>query len=134
MDERLSRALQFSNYRQTLHIQKQNLIQRMRNQSTVLHNNGMFIADPTTIAFTKALIDRGYENAIIIDSKEVPIKIENLEEFLVLLLDANFKATNEFYVANEKVRRSRNIKSLLEWEPEQDDEEKEKLAKENAEK
>ena len=95
-------------------------------------NNGMFIADPTTIAYVN--LDRGYENAIIIDSKEVPIKIENLEEFLVLLLDANFKATNEFYVANEKVRRSRNIKSLLEWEPEQDDEEKEKLAKENAEK
>lgn len=121
MDERLSRALQFSNYRQTLHIQKQNLIQRMRNQRTVLFNNGMFIADPTTIAFVKTLIDQGYEESIMIDSKEVPVKITDLKDFLDKLIDANFKATNEYFVANEKVKRSRNMNALLEWEPATDD-------------
>lgn len=125
MDERLSRALQFSNYRQTLHIQKQNLIQRMRNQRTVLFNNGMFIADPTTIAFVKALIDQGYEEAIVIDSKDIPIKVQDLKDFLDKLMDANFKATNEYFVANEKVKRSRNMKALLEWEPATEDDEKE---------
>ena len=77
MDERRSVAIFPITDRH--YIYKNKSIQRMRNP-IIFPNNGMFIADPTTIAYTKALIDRGYENAIIIDSKEVPIKIENLEE------------------------------------------------------
>ena len=57
----------------------------------------------------------------MIDSKEVPVKITDLKDFLDKLIDANFKATNEYFVANEKVKRSRNMKALLEWEPATDD-------------
>lgn len=125
MDDRLQRALNFSNYRQTLHIQKQNLQQRMKNQLQVMHNNGMFVADQQIISFVKTLIDRGWEESVLIDSKNSPVKVENLTEFLDKLIDAYFKASNEYYVASERLKRSRNIQALLEWNPEQDEEKQE---------
>lgn len=125
MDDRLQRALNFSNYRQTLHIQKQNLQQRMKNQLQVMQGPGMFLADQQMISFVKTLIDKEWTEAVLIDSKQTPVKVDNLEEFLDKLIDAYFKATNEYYVASERLKRSRNIEALLEWNPKQDDEEQE---------
>jgi len=125
MDDRLQRALNFSNYRQTLHIQKQNLQQRMKNQLQVMQGPGMFLADQQMISFVKTLIDKEWTEAVLIDSKQTPVKVDDLEEFLDKLIDAYFKATNEYYVASERLKRSRNIEALLEWNPKQDDEEQE---------
>ena len=42
MDERLEKALEFSNYRATIETQKKNLQMRVETQQTVHYNGGSF--------------------------------------------------------------------------------------------
>ena len=115
MDESLEKALEFANYRITLGNQKRTLKQRTLVLQTVHYAKGVFYADPKTISFVKALVDLDKEDSIIVDTKENPIHIENLEEFLETLLSAYTESTNAYKVQAEKIKKARNIKSLMDW-------------------
>ena len=115
MDERLERALEFANYRITLSNQKRTIRQRMAVLSTVHYKGGVFVADPQTIAFVKTLIDSGKENSIVIDTKDNPVDIQDLNDFIETLLGAYAEATNEYKIQLDKIKKSRNIKSLMDW-------------------
>ena len=56
MDDRLERALDFSNFRLTLHNQKQSAKQRAENMLQVQYSNSLFKADQTLINFVKTNI------------------------------------------------------------------------------
>tara|TARA_Y200000002_G_C22542217_1_gene604506 strand:- start:311 stop:658 length:348 start_codon:yes stop_codon:yes gene_type:complete len=115
MDERLEKALEFANYRITLGNQKRTLKQRIQVLQTVHQSKGVFYADAITIGFVKALVDSGKESSVLIDSKQNPVEIENLQEFLDTLLSAYTEAMNEYKVQSDKITKSRNIKSLMDW-------------------
>ena len=115
MDERLENALEFANYRITLGNQKRTIRQRMTVLTTVQYRTGVFHANPITISFVKALIDANKTSAIVLDTKDNPIEIEDLKEFLDTLLSAYTEATNEYKVQLDKVKKARNIKSLMDW-------------------
>ena len=115
MDERLEKALDFANYRITLGNQKRTLKQRTLVLQTVHYAKGVFHANPTTIAFIKTLIDLDREDAIIVDTKENPIHIENLEEVVEDLDSADTEASNAYKVEEKKKKKARNIKSLMDW-------------------
>ena len=53
MDERLEKALDFSNYALTINNQKRNIRNRVAQLQIVHHLGGVFIADHETIAFVK---------------------------------------------------------------------------------
>lgn len=115
MDERLEKALEFSNYRITLGNQKRSVKQRMLVLQTVNYSRGVFNANPVMISFIKSLIDSGKENAIVLDSKESPIVIEDLQDFLDTLLSSYIESTNEYKAQMDKIQKARNIKSLMDW-------------------
>tara|TARA_B100001094_G_C18183546_1_gene802339 strand:- start:351 stop:698 length:348 start_codon:yes stop_codon:yes gene_type:complete len=115
MDERLEKALEFANYRITLSNQKRTIRQRMHVLQTVNYNKGVFNANPVVISFVKTLIDSGKQDAVILDSKESPIWIENLKEFLDSLLSAYTESTNEYKTQMDKIIKARNIKSIMDW-------------------
>ena len=115
MDERLEKALEFANYRITLSNQKRTIRQRMHVLQTVNHNRGVFYANPIVISFVKTLLDSGKKDAIILDSKESPIWVENLNEFLDSLLSAYTESTNEYKTQMDKIIKARNIKSIMDW-------------------
>ena len=115
MDERLEKALEFANYRITLSNQKRNVRTRMQVLQTVHHNNGTFMADDTTIAFVSALLNHGKTTAILIDTKDNPIEIENLESFRDMLFEAYAEASFEYKTQMEKIQRARTIKKLMDW-------------------
>lgn len=115
MDERLEKALEFGNYRTTLSNQKRNIRTRMQVLQTVHHNGGSFLADERTISFVGTLINANKESAIIVDTKDNPIEIENLAEFLETLISAYNEASNEYKVQMDKIKRARNIKKIMDW-------------------
>ena len=115
MDERLENALEFANYRITLGNQKRTLKQRTQVLQTVHYAKGVFYADSKTISFVKTLHDMGKKDAILIDTKENPIQIYNLNEFLETLVSAYTEASNAYKVQAEKIKKARNIKSLMDW-------------------
>ena len=116
MEDLLRRALEFSNYRQTLHIQRENVKQRYNSQLQLITNGGIFYADRELISFVQSLIDTKNDSAIIIDSKNNPINIENLKEFRENLLEAYHQASNELYAEHKRLKKSRNIKAIIEWD------------------
>ena len=115
MDERLEKALEFANNRITLGNQKRNIRSRMEVLQAVHYNSGSFIANPTTISFINTLIQLGKKTAVVIDTKDNPIEIDDLKEFQNSLVDAYYNASNEYKVQMDKVKKSRNIKKIMDW-------------------
>ena len=115
MDERLEKALEFGNYRQTLANQKKNIKARMEVLQLVPYDGGSFSATPLLISFVGTLITAGKTTAIVLDSKEKPVKIENLADFLEVLISAYTEASNEFNLHMEKINKARNIKKIMDW-------------------
>ena len=115
MDERLQKALEFSNYNLTISNQKKNIKNRV-NQLRIVHKNGgVFVADPATISFLKTLIELDSNSGVLIDSKDNPIKITDFGELLDDLKSAYFNASNELEVEHEKLKKMRNIKKIMDW-------------------
>ncbi len=115
MDERLEKALEFANYRTTLGNQKRQIRSRMNVIQTVHYEKGTFMADSHTIGFVNALIQHGKKSSVILDIKDTPILIEDLEDFCRELLEAYQAATNEYKTQIEKINRARSVKKLMDW-------------------
>ncbi len=116
MDDRLERALDFSNFRLTLHNQKQSAKQRAENMLQVQYDNSLFKADQTLITFVQAIKAEGYSSFAVSDVHDNPVRIEDSETFLEKLISAYASAMNEYIISHEKIKKARNIKRLVEWE------------------
>ena len=115
MDERLQKALEFSNYTLTLNNQKRNIKNRVAQLQMVHSNGGVFIANHETITFVNMLVERKEKNIVELDSKENPIKVTDVSELLEKLLSAYHSATNEYMNEYDKLRKARNIKQIMDW-------------------
>jgi hypothetical protein len=117
MDERLKKALDFSNYMVTLNNQKRVLKERYREQTVYYHLGGQFTVTKDLITFVNMLVDRGnIEDIVLVDDNETPIMIGDLEEFLSELMDTYFTAANEYHAEYEKLRKNRSVEKLIEHE------------------
>ena len=115
MDERLAKALEFSNYRATIENQKRNLRSRVDTVQTITYNNGTFKADKSTISFIKSLVDLKQSNVIAVDERNNPIEISDPNEFLITLIEAYNSSMNEFLAESKKLAKARNIKKIMDW-------------------
>jgi hypothetical protein len=114
MDQRLKEALDFSNYRQTLAIQRKTLKEKIEGKLTYGCSGGIFIIDRSLLVFVKMVIDQGRtENVPLIDQNENPVLIPNLETFRDEILDRYFTSTYEYYEEYQKIKSSRTIEKLL---------------------
>jgi hypothetical protein len=113
MDPILTKALEFSNYRQTLAIQRKNLKEQMSAKLTYAVNGGLFKVDRTLITFVQLLIDQGRNSGVVIDSNENPVLIEDLEKFKDEIFDRYFSTTLEYYEKFQKIKSSRSVEKLL---------------------
>ena len=115
MDERLQKALEFSNYTATINNQKRNIKNRFEQLRLVHFGGGVFIANHETISFIKTMIEMDHTAGVLVDSKENPVSIKSFRELLERLMDAYFSATTEYEAEYTKIRKARNIKSLMDW-------------------
>lgn len=116
MDERLEKALAFSNYRITIENRRIALKRRFESMLCIYYNKGMFYADEKTIGFVSTMIQSGHTTDIVIlDANLIPIDIDDLLVFKELLMDAYFTATNKYSSEMKKLNKARNIKKVLDW-------------------
>lgn len=116
MDERLEKALEFSNYMITLSNQK-NLLKEKFYEEIVLYTQGaQFTVTKDLINFVNFLLEREIKEFVIIDDNDLPIKITNLEEFLDNLLDTYFSAANEYFNEYEELKKQRSVEKLVNYE------------------
>lgn len=113
IDARLEQAMQHGKYRVTLNRQKENNKLRYKQALIFPINGGIFNTDPAFIAFVYALVDRGTEQAVLVDVNGNPTAIENLPDFLDDCIDAYHQASNSLLVDHKKLQNARSITPML---------------------
>jgi hypothetical protein len=115
MQEQLKKALEFSQYKQTLSIQRKLLKEKIEAKLTFGFGGGIFKIDRTLITFVQMLVDQGRPaGVILLDQNENPILVEDLESFKDEILDRYFTSTNEYFEQYQALKKSRSVEKLLE--------------------
>jgi hypothetical protein len=113
MDDRLQKALSFSNYQFTLTNQRKMLREKLDSSLLYGYNGGIFKVDESLISFVNFLSDQERANIPILDSNKNPILIENLKEFLNEILNVYFSAVLDYYNEYEKIKKNRTTEKLI---------------------
>jgi len=116
MDDKLEKALDFSNYRQTLYNQQQTLKAKVINELLLTYQESIFKATPELIGLIKTIVDFNYPTVIIDDINENPVNIKNPAEFLENLIATYSKAKNSHYIGYAKIKKARSVKKLVNFE------------------
>jgi hypothetical protein len=113
MEDRLSKALEFANYRQTLNNQLQKSKIRAEGLLTVSKNGGSFKVSQELISFVDYLVRQQITEATLLDENTTPIHISDLEAFLDDITSRYFEVANDYLRDYESVRQSRNVRSIV---------------------
>lgn len=112
MSTKLTKALEFANYRATLNNQKAQL--KVKTQSLLSYsiNGGSFTIDIPLITFCKQLVEEGQKEVVLLDIYKNPIKVD-VQKFYEEIHSRYFEVTNEYYAEYEKLRQSRKVHKIL---------------------
>ena len=113
MDEKLNKALEFANYRQTLNNQLHKV--KIRAQGSLIYaiNGGSFKITKDLICFLDYLTRQNVVESAILDDNEMPVYIENIPEFLKTITTRYFEVSNDYFQEYQQIKKSRNVKSIL---------------------
>jgi len=117
MSEKLTKALEFANYRSTLNNQRAILKARVESLLSYSIDGGTFTIDPGLISFVKTLSDSGLETTVLLDIYKNPIQVK-VEDFLTEILSRYTEATNDYHAEYTKLTKTRSVKKLLDIEDE----------------
>lgn len=114
MDERLEKAYEVANYMATLSNQKRIIKEELDQQLVYYTNGSCFKVDQSLISFTKAVIDLGHTREIVfLDSNQVPVVIEDVEQFLKNIVDVYFEAVNAYSAKTIEIKSKRKLTDLI---------------------
>jgi len=118
MDKRLEQALDFSNFRMILTTRQENLKMLMNNKLTLSYGGGLFKVDKELLSFVGVLIINGHKETVIIDRNDIPIKIEDLEDFANKASAQYGKSIEQYYNSYQKLSEAREIRKVIDWDEE----------------
>jgi hypothetical protein len=96
MDQRLIKALEASKNLESLNRQKKYAFEKYQESITVYHNGGLFTAGVELIREIGLYLSKDIETAIFIDNENIPIEIENLQNFYHKVWDIYIRALQEY--------------------------------------
>ena len=114
MDERLEKAFQTANFMATLSNQKRAAFEEF-NQKLIYYINGSsFIINKELISFVKTLLEFDYKNnVVLIDNNQIPVVIENLEDFLKNIVKQYYESCVDYQVSYSKIKSKRKAEDLI---------------------
>lgn len=112
MSTRLTKALEFANYRVTINNQQAQLKAKTQSLLSYSINGGTFTIDIPLITFCKQLLDQGQKQVVLLDIYKNPIQIE-VESFYEEIQSRYFEVTNDYYAEYEKLRKARKVHKVL---------------------
>ncbi len=113
MEERLQKALEFANYRQTLSNQLHKSRIKAEGLLVFAKNGGTFKVNQELICFLDYLERSGITDVALMDSNNVPVQINDVSEFLKEVTSRYFEVTNDYLKEYHTIRKARNVKSIL---------------------
>jgi predicted HTH transcriptional regulator len=118
MEERLQKALEFANYRQTLNNQLQKLKIRSEGMLIFAKNGGSFTINRELICFLDYLNTAGMKEAALLDDNNTPVLITDIPEFLKDVTKRYFEVTTDYLKEYQEIRKSRSVRSILDLKDE----------------
>lgn len=112
MSTKLTKALEFANYRVTLNNQRSALRAKIESLLSYSVNGGTFTIDTTLLTFCKQLIDEGEQDVVLLDIHSNPILVD-LESFYEEIRSRYFEVVNDYYIEYEKLRKARKVHKVL---------------------
>ena len=113
MDEKLQKALEFSNYTVTLNNQRRILKEKYNEELILYYNNGKFTVTQAFFTFVSSLVSMNVEQTVIVDDNDTPIKIEDTVSFFENVKHAYVTATNKYLDEFQELRKKRNVQGLV---------------------
>lgn len=113
MTDKLTKALEFANYRTTLNVQHNNMKARTQTLLSYSLNGGTFNITEQLISFVDVLLRKDHDSAVLLDSFNNPIHISDLNEFHENIISRYFEAVNEYYADYSKLKKSRKVHKLV---------------------
>ena len=112
MSAKLTKALEFANYRATLNNQQQVLKTKTQSLLSFSINGGTFTINRELITFCKLLLDDKKKQAVLLDIYDNPIQVD-LKEFYNEIVSRYFEVTNDYYAEYEKLRKARKVHKIV---------------------
>jgi hypothetical protein len=112
MSTRLTKALEFANYRITLNNQLAALKAKTQSLLSYSINGGTFSIDTALLTFCKQMLDQGLSDIVLLDIYQNPIRIE-LVEFYDEVSSRYFEVTNDYHAEYEKLKKARQVSKIL---------------------
>ena len=113
MDERLKKALDFSNYMMTLNNQRQLLHEKFLQNCVHYINGGKFNITKELINFCHMMVSTDQDSIVLIDDNNSPIQIQELGDFLDDITALYFRNSNEYLVKFNEIKQNRSVEGLL---------------------
>jgi len=116
MDERLEKALDFSNYMLTLNNQKRLLAEKYQEDLIYFHNGSQFTITRELITFVSAMLTADQDEIVITDDNNIPCMITNIEEFYSEIINNYTSASNDYYTKYSDLKKNRSVEKLVDYE------------------
>jgi hypothetical protein len=116
MDERLEKALDFSNYMVTLSNQKRLLAERFQEELIHFYNGSQFTVTRELITFVNAMVTANQDEIVITDDNNIPCLVKNIDEFYNEIIDKYTSASNSYHTDYLKLKSNRSVEKLVNYE------------------
>jgi hypothetical protein len=113
MDDKLTDALNFSNYMITLDNQKRLLKEQYNNDIVYYHNGGQFTLTHSLISFCITMLLTDQLSSVLIDDNSTPIQIDHLQKFANDILSVYTKAGNRYLTEFAKLKNNRTVEGII---------------------
>ena len=116
MDERLEKALDFSNYMLTLNNQKRLLAEKYQEELIHFYSGSQFTLTRELITFVSAMVSADQDEVVITDDNNIPCLVEELENFYSEIINKYTTASNDYYTAYAGLKKNRSVEKLVNYE------------------
>ena len=123
MDKEFETAIQQSNYRAILANQTEKLKEILQGQLIYSYNGGQFQLGSALFSEVLLYLDESRSQSTVLDMNLNPIRISNLGAFYQDIRSQYTEAINKYSMELGKLKRSRQIETLVQLDLEDDEEE-----------
>ena len=113
MDQRLQKALEFSNFMISLDNQTRNLQNKFYQDTIFYYNGGQFKITQELISFCKTMIDYNQTSLVIVDDNDLPVQIENLNKFVNDIINVYVESSKSFLNDYNILRKERSVEFII---------------------
>ena len=116
MDERLEKALDFSNYMLTLNNQKRLLAEKYQESLIHFYSGSQFTITRELITFVSTMVSADQDEIVIADDNNILCMVEDLANFYSEIINKYTIASNNYYTAYDSLKKNRSVEKLVNYE------------------